>query len=395
MEPFPVSDQELTEWTSDMVRIPSYAGIPGREAAVAAYIRDVFRREGVESWIDPLEDGRANVYGLLGGTAGGKSLMLNGHTDTVPPYDMPDACLPMLAGGRLHGRGSSDMKGPLASMMGALIAIKRSGRRLRGDLMFAGVADEEDGSLGCIDLMEKGYTADGAVVCEPLGSRNIGVAQKGLEWYQIDFEGRAVHGGSQDAGVNAIWQAVRFIDEVENRLRPALDARTHPFLGRSTVNVAVIRGGTQPSTVPGECTVQLDRRFLPDKESYEQTGAELAAILERLSAADPTFRAKLSVMPASSMRGAIVHQGFETDAAHPLVRACAESIESVTGEAAKMIGCPCWTDGGLLSHYAHIPTVVWGPGLIELCHSREEYIEVSELSRCACAYADLAKRFCR
>lgn len=391
MENFPVSQQELTNWTTELVRLPSYRGIAGQEAAVAAYIKGVFDREGVECRIEPLRDGRANVLAFIRGTGGGKRLMLNGHTDTVPPYDMAHACDPLCRDGRIYGRGTSDMKGPLASMMGALIALARSGETLHGDLIFAGVADEEAGSIGTIDLIQKGVMADAAVVCEPLGVKNIGVVQKGLEWYEIVFTGRAVHGGNQEAGVNAIEKAVHFISEAEKTLCPALLRRTHPLLGHSTLNFAVIEGGTQPSTVPGTCRLQLDRRFLPSAETYAAVGAELQAILDRLALADPDFHAALCVHPGSVMQKGFAHNGFETDAADPLVSSCAAAIEAATGEKAARIGVPCWTDGGLLSHNAGIPVVVWGPGRIELCHSGGEYIEEADLMTCARGYTALAK----
>ncbi len=393
-ESFAVSEAELTGWVKELVSIPSYPGVPAQEAGVAAYIKSVFDAEEIESWLDPLENGRANVFGRLKGTGGGRTLMFNGHLDTVPPYDMEDACVPTVQNGRMRGRGTADMKGPLAAMMAAAVALKRSSARLAGDVIFAGVADEEGGSLGCIDLIKRGYRADGVIVGEPLGLNNIAVAQKGLEWYQIDFHGRTVHGGNQAAGINAIMKAAAFIDEVRDTLVPALGRRSHPVLGSPTVNIAVINGGTQPSTVAGKCRIQLDRRFLPASESWQSATGELQAILDGLAAKDAEFEAELSVMPASVMQDGFVHQGFETDKNDPLVRGCAESVLRATGKDASLMGCPCWTDGGLLGSYANIPTVVWGPGDIELCHSKEEYIDLSELFVCARAYMEMARSYC-
>ncbi len=392
---FPVTQEEITRWTMDMVSIPSYPGIPAQERAVAEYIQRVFIEEGIPCHLQELTDDRVNVIATLKGSGGGRSLLFNGHTDTVPPYDMENACEPYIEDGRLHGRGAADMKGPLATMMAAVIAVKRSGLSLGGDVIFTGVAGEEYGSIGAIKLLEAGLSADGAIVAEPLSTPLIGIAQRGLEWYQVDFMGRAVHGGSQSAGINAIEKASRFINAVDELLKPALRATTHPIIGESTVNIAVIDGGTQPSTVPGHCVVQFDRRFLPGVEKYEGVTSQLQGLLDSLAAEDPDFRAELSVMPVSIMEHGYVHQGFETDPEDPLVRCCVQAGEIALGTPLECVAVPCWTDGGLISHYGNIPTVVWGPGHLELCHSSGEYIEPDDMMRCARAYFEAIKLFCR
>lgn len=392
---FAVSMEEITTWTMDMVRIPSYPGIAEQEMAVAKYIKNVFDKEDIPCGIQDLPNGRANVIATLKGNGGGRTLLFNGHMDTVPPYDMENACAPHLENGKLFGRGTADMKGPLATMMAAVIAAKRSGLQLSGDVVFTGVADEEEASLGTINLIESGIHADGAIVGEPLSTPCLGVAQRGLEWYKIDFIGRTVHGGSQSTGINAIEKATHFIRSVEEDLKPALCSLTHPILGESTVNIAVIHGGTQPSTVAGHCSVQLDRRFLPNIEAYELVTAQLQSILDKLADEDADFHAELSVLPVSIMEKGYVHQGFETEENDPLVQCCIQAGESALGTPLSCVGVPCWTDGGLLSHYGKIPTVVWGPGNLELCHSREEYIESDDMFRCAKAYFEAIRRFCK
>ncbi len=392
---FAVSRDEIEKWTSDMVKIPSYPGIPGQEMGVAKYIKSVFDSEGIECHIDELEDGRANVIAVIKGTGKGRSLMLNGHMDTVPPYDMENACDPWIEDGMMHGRGTADMKGELASAMAALISLKRQGKLPAGDLIFSGVADEEEGSLGCIRMIQAGYTADACVVCEGLGLGNIAVLQKGLEWYQIDFKGRTVHGGSAGEGVNAIEKASHFIDLAERELKPRLVKRTTLFDAGSTVNIAVIKGGTQPSTIAGECQILLDRRFLPETEPYESVTAELQEMLDRLAADDPEFFAELSVYPPSLMKDGFIHQGFITDENDPLVTILAEAAEKITGKRPVNMACPCWTDGGLLGHYAGMPVVVFGPEGLSLAHSKEEAVNIDELVVCAKIYQQLAEGYCK
>lgn len=391
---FAVTRNEIAKWTEDMVRIPSYPGIPDQEMGVARYIKSIFDKEGIDCRIDELENGRANVIAVLHGKGNGRSLMFNGHMDTVPPYDMDRALDPWTERDRMHGRGTADMKGELAAAMAAMISLKRQDILLDGDVLFTAVADEEEGSLGCIRLIQTGYRADGCIVCEGLGLENIAVIQKGLEWYQIDFAGDTVHGSSQKTAVNAIEKASHFIASVEKVIKPRLADRIGPYRADSTVNIAVIQGGTQPSTTPGSCRILMDRRFVPGIETYEGVTEELQTILDSLAADDTDFHAELSVYPPSFMKDGFVHQGFVTKPDDPLVTVLKASVQSVCGIEANPMACPCWTDGGLLGHYAGIPVVVYGPSGLEHAHSKEESVDLNELYACAQIYQEMAQRYC-
>lgn len=390
-----VTPDEILKWMTELVSIPSYSGLENQEAEVGKYMKSVFDGEGIECRIAPLRDGRCNVYATLRGTGGGKSLMFNGHMDTVPAYGMEKAFEPWTdAEGRIHGRGTSDMKGPLAAMMAAMIAIKRSSVRLRGDVLYCAVADEEEGSLGTIDMIEEGIRADAAIVGEPSGTDKIAITQKGLEWYQFDFKGRTVHGGAYKEGVNAIFKAVKFIDALNERLAPELEKRKLPVVGESTMNVGVICGGTQLSTIAGECYVQLDRRFMPRIETYESCCGELQAIVDELSAEDPDFKCEMKVLESSVMGKGYVHQGFIQEADDPFIQCVKRGAEKAIGARTEFVGCPCWTDAGLISYYAKMPVVVYGPGSLEFAHSKEEYITLDELEKSCRAYINIAAEFC-
>src|SRR5262249_10128156 len=148
--------------------------------------------------------------------------------------------------GRLHGRGSADMKGPLAAMAAAIAAIGRTRALARGSLTLAAVIDEEMESLGAEALVRGGVAAGGAIVGEPT-ENHLALGHRGLEWLEIDFAGRTAHGGAPHAGVSAIEAAARFIAAVRGDLAPRLAERRHPLIGPPTFNVGTIRGGDQPS----------------------------------------------------------------------------------------------------------------------------------------------------
>ena len=157
-----------------------------------------------------------------------------------------------------------DMKGALAAAMCAMVELKESGTRLKGDLIFCGVADEEEAGIGTRSLIETGPEATYSVICEPT-SLEINLGQKGLEWIEVSFRGHKVHGGAQKEGVNAIMMAGRFLHKLETEYLPKLAQRTHPVLGQATLNIGTIAGGDQPSTVADHCSIRLDRRCLPSE----------------------------------------------------------------------------------------------------------------------------------
>ncbi|HBH13668.1 MAG: Acetylornithine deacetylase [Clostridiales bacterium 38_11] len=387
-----VSEEEIVALMRELIRRPSHPGVENQETAVAEYIHEFFSKEGIKSELLPVQEGRKNVTAVIKGKGIGKNLLLTGHTDTVPPYDMPDAFELRPDGNHLIGRGSNDMKGPLACMIMAMIAIKRAGIQLDGDLMFAGVIDEEEKSLGTIDLIERGIKADGAIVGEPT-DLDICIAHRGLEWFEFDFEGKAVHGGKQKEGINAILKASNFIQLMENKIVPLLDNRKHPLTGTSTMNYGTIKGGTQPSTVAGNCKIQIDRRWIPG-EKYEDILQEYEDALVELREKDPEFKCNMTVMDVSVMKEGYVHEAMEIDRDHKLVEALLNASEEISEHRPAITYFTAWSDGGLLNHYAKISTLVCGPGDLETAHSKDEFINIKQLIPAVKIYVLTALKFC-
>jgi acetylornithine deacetylase or succinyl-diaminopimelate desuccinylase len=388
-----ISTDELVGMASDLVRCPSYDGVPNQETETARRIKALFDAEDIPCELDEVRDGRCNVYATLKGTGGGRKLMLSGHMDTVSPANQPHGLEPYLDGGRLIGRGTSDMKGALACMIGAMRAIKRSGIKLAGDIVFAGCIDEELRSYGTVDAVEKGYQADGVIVGEPT-ELQVHIAQRGLEWYEFNFIGKTVHGGRQRDGINAILMANRFLDEIVSYLTPKVFARKHPLLTEATLNVGVIHGGTGLSTVPGQCRLLIDRRFLP-YEDYVEVGMEFQRILDKLSAGDPQFKCEMKVMDESVMKEGYVHQPFETPADQPIVQCAWKAAQEVSGFEPMPIAHKAWTDAALFSRYGNTPAVIMGPGSSLVCHSEFEYVPIDQLEKACKQYALTALEFCK
>jgi acetylornithine deacetylase/succinyl-diaminopimelate desuccinylase len=273
-----------------------------------------------------------------------------------------------------------------------MLAIKKTDSLKQGKIVLTGVLDEEQNSIGTIDVVESGIVADGAIIAE-CTQLKIETCQRGLEWLKFHFVGKTVHGSRQREGINAIAKAVSFINAMEEKLIPKVFARTHPLLKEATVNYGVIHGGTQLSTVAGECDLFVDTRFLP-YQKYEDVIGEFQELLDELAAKDPQFKCEMSVAAEAALPEGYVHLPFETPRDHPLVNTLQGVIKEVTEEEAVLGVMPAWTDGGLLSPYGHIPTVILGPGGGN-AHAHDEYIPVDHLTKTALIYALAAVDFCK
>jgi acetylornithine deacetylase/succinyl-diaminopimelate desuccinylase len=386
-----MDDREILDLLADMVRAPSHPGIARQEEAAARVLDAFLRRHGVTSGLAEVREGRPNVLAAIEAKKPGRHLLLCGHLDTVPPNagSSVDFFSAAIADGRMCGRGTVDMKGALAAMAGALVEIHESGGLDSGRLTLAAVIDEEMESLGAEALIRSGFKADGAIIGEPTENR-VAIGHKGLEWLEIVFTGRAAHGSTPEAGINAIAAAAHFASLVEQELVPGFERRRDPVLGLPAINLGTIRGGQQPSMVAAECLIQLDRRWVTT-ETIEQVFGDLEELLARVRAARPGLTTRLERMPEGM--ATMIHGPLIIDPGHPLVGAARGALGDSGRPETPLTVFPAWTDGALISREAGIPTLIWGPGELKLAHSAEESVPVDEVLLAARLYAAAARRF--
>jgi acetylornithine deacetylase/succinyl-diaminopimelate desuccinylase len=384
-------DVGIIELLKKLVRIPSHPGVPRQEEAVARELGAYLRAHGIESVIAEVEDGRPNLIATLEGDKAGPHLLFCGHTDTVPPNEgsSADPFEALEENGRIHGRGTVDMKGALAAMAGATARLKRAGTLTNGKVSLAAVIDEEMQSFGAEALVREGFRADAAVVGEPTGNR-IAVGHKGLEWLEIVFEGRAAHGGTPSAGINAISAACHFVHLVEQELVPSFEQRRDPVLGLPVINIGTIHGGDQPSTVAAQCRLRLDRRWVTT-ESIEQVFEDLEALLQKVREAKPGLKTTLERMPEGM--ATMIHGPVVIDPEHGLVRASRQALVDSGRAGDPLTVFPAWTDASLLSREGGIPSIVWGPGELDVAHTPEENILKNDVLLAADLYARCALHF--
>ena len=322
--------------------------------------------------------GRPNVVGVLPGSGGGRSLMFCGHTDVVgAPAEQFE---PRIEGGRMLGRGTADMK---AGIVSALIAIERlaAGPPLRGDVLVAGVVDEEWASIGAESLVQR-HRADAAVLPEQTDLEVV-FAHGGFAWFELRSEGIESAGGEPDDGLDAIrltGPILTGLTELDARLAAGATAEW----GRPGIHASTIRGGRMYPTIPAECVLQIERCLMPG-ESLATAHAEVDGLLARARAADPRFQ--------GSYTTDIAREPVLLDRSEPVLVELTKAAAAGLGREPVVRSDYGWMDSGVLVE-AGIPCAVFGPtggGL----HTAAEWVDLESVDTCAAVFERLAREFCR
>lgn len=374
---------ELHQLLIDLVSLNSINPdlVPGAagEEQIAQFIAGWLERRGLDVRLEYPAQHRPNVIATAYGTGGGKTLLLNGHLDTVGAAGMEHPFEPVVAGGKLYGRGAYDMKGGLAACMLAVVAARE--KRLRGDVVFTAVVDEEYASLGTSMLLDR-IQADGAIVAE-FTDLHLVTANRGFVVVEIETAGVAAHGSRPDLGIDAIAKMGAVLTELEALNRELLAHPTHPKLGSGSLHASLIDGGREVSTYPEKCKLTYERRTIPG-ETAAHVQAEAQTILDRLASADPSFHA--------TVRQTLSRQPMETPPEAGILEAVRTASEAVLGYTPEESGVLYWTDAALLSE-AGVPSVLFGPKGAG-AHAREEWVDLESVNRCAEVYLETAIRFC-
>jgi len=370
--------------TSDLVRIdsrnPALSSDGPGEGACALALRQWLDAAGFRTDVFEGTPGRPSVVARIGGGAG-RSLMLNGHLDTVQTDGMTHAPFePLRRDGRLWGRGACDMKGGVAAMCVAAARAHAAGLA-QGEIIITAVADEEWGSIGTREVIQRGVRADAVVVTEPT-ELVVAPAHKGFAWFTITVHGRAAHGSQYTVGIDAIRHAGHVLAELDRLDQEILPANTHLLLGRGSVHASFIEGGLGMSTYPDKCVIRLERRTLPGV-SLPMITQQLQDALDSVAARVPQFRAELTfdnARPPSDL---------PVDAA--LVRELVAAT-AASGTPARVDGVTYWSDAALFNE-AGMPTVCYGPGSIALAHGAEEWVPEAEILRATDVLTDFIGRW--
>jgi len=390
---------ELVALTQALIRFPT-VNPPGegyRECA--EHLGERLRRRGFEvAYVraegapgDSDRHPRINVVARKESGRAGPCVHFNSHIDVVEPGE--GWTVPPFAGlvkdGRVYGRGACDMKGGLAASVIAVEALLDCGLDLPGALEISGTADEESGGYGGVAyLAERGWFSkprvDHVIIPEPLNVDRVCIGHRGVWWGEVATEGRIAHGSMPFLGDSAIRHMSAVLEMVEREVYPELAERTTampvvPQGARTpSLNINSLHGG-QPDPTDGlpaplvadSCRMVFDRRLLIE-EDLATVKADFRARLDVLAQTRPGFRYRLRDLfeVAPSM----------TEPDRPVVLATAQAVRRVLGREAALVCSPGTYDQKHVDRIGKLrDCIAYGPGILDLAHQPDEYVDVDDM----------------
>ncbi|HKG27084.1 MAG TPA: M20 family metallopeptidase [Thermomicrobiales bacterium] len=371
---------------SDLVAIPSPSG---QERDVMAFVADWCGKRGLEFQVVAKDPNRPNVVVSIGNDDG-PTIAMNGHLDTVPVSDAdawrthPFAPTVSADGSRLYGRGASDMKSSVGVMLYLMEHLKDA--PLRGRLQTHVVSDEEtSGTYGTLHVLDEiaagNLPRPDYVFIGEKSDLKVRNAERGIFNFEITFHGRAAHTAAARAtGINAIAKAAKGVLALERDLD-----KFHPSVGKPVISVNTIHAGIAHNVVPGECTIQVDRRLIPG-ETRETVMNEVRAALDAITADDRDFRYTITEDPENNYIPANI-----TPEDSPLVQVFQTSVRAVTGREPEYFVAWAGATDGRFYRQAGIDTVGYGPGG-ENAHGANEAVFIDDLVTEAKVYVETIGR---
>ncbi len=385
-ETLTINEKELIAFAQNLVRIPS---LSYEEKDVALAIKaEMEKLEYDEVIVDKWH----NVVGIIKGSGGGKSLMLNGHIDHAAVGDMEDPFSARIMDGRvfgtegqvLYGRAAVDMKGAIASMVYAGAAVKRGDSSLRGDVIVACNTTEEVSTAEGINyiLEEDGIKADMAI-CGEATNLNVYIGHRGMLEVEITVKGRTSHASNPSNGINAIFKAAELITRFE-------DWYSHypedALLGKSTITFTdiVASPGRGAPIVPDRCVFYIDLRFQPG-ERVEDLTAEVQKVVDRAKKEIPDFDAKVKITK--------IFPGLFTPEDSDITKAVLKARKNVMGDEGQVSTWIFGTDGAYIAQ-KDISCIGFGPGDEQFAHTPQDHISLEHLITAAKVYVQTALIVC-
>ena len=399
-----VDKQAVVDLAGELIKIPSFKL---EETPVATFLAGFFGDRGYEVDLQEVEPGRFQTIATLKGTGGGRSLMLNGHTDinSLTRRWRRDPWIPVVEGDRLYGHGVQNMKGGLASIIMAAEAVRTSGFLLKGDLVVACVVGETQGGEGTNFLMASGLRTDMAVVAEPFGAGNLVTVHSGIVHMAIHTYGVTGHIRQLEGTVNAVVKMTRIINSVQGVEFTYQSREDLPDLPK--LNVGSVIGGlgqdyvlVEPPYIPDICTIIVDVHFLPG-QTVDGIVADVRRALDPLTVEDPELSYEIEIPPPDFFKGrrSLVMDPLDVPPDAEIVQAVARSYQDLTGRRPKAIGavlpysytandtCHLWKAG--------IPCLLYGPAVVRGGDGEDDScVMISEMVECTKVLALTALDVC-
>lgn len=389
--------ESIVEFFRDLLKIPS---VTGDEKKVQKFIEKHLKKMRLEVKVwepnkSKMKDhpeyvdtgtgygGRPNVVGIYRGK-GGRSLLLNGHTDVVTPEPLKkwehDPWGAEIDQGKIFGRGACDMKGGVAGMIKALEILLQLNLAPAGDIILEAVVDEEASGNGTLASMLEGYTADAAVFTEPTCCA-VMPAHRGGQFWRIYVDGAGAHAGVKFNGVSAAEKGILIYHALE-KLEARRDKRGKkaPLYKMYPLTTPLCVGkfisGEFTSAVPQECLMEGTIEFLPG-ETLEKVKEEFEQAVESVRREDSW----LQKHPPRIEWFGISIRPSQIPQEHPLVKSFETAYYDMVGQRASVAGFPAGCDMRIRILHGKTPSLLFGPGDLRFAHRVDEYLEIEELIR--------------
>jgi acetylornithine deacetylase/succinyl-diaminopimelate desuccinylase family protein len=420
---------EIVQLCSDLIKRPSvnpnYPNIDlgrfkGGESRCNEIMAERYQSIGCQLDFFEAAPSRHNLVGVLRGGGGGRSLIFNGHIDTVP-FTEPDKWFAKdpfsgaVENGRIYGRGACDMKSGIAAQFMAAKALVDCKIQLKGDLILESVLGEEwmEHEIGTTAVISRGYRADAAVISEPSAppvSLAIVPATSGMIWMSLTCRGKPAHfsvwdeltragGKGAEVGVHAVEKAIFILNALKKLDEDWCLAKKHPLFrpGHFTIYPGAINGGPVGIPVPfqfaGYCTIEYVIWHSPD-EDPDDVKREVTDYIMQISTLDSWLKQNPPEVkwnfnwPATSI-----------DPGHPIVECLLGAHQQVTQVKPQVrnhsqIQGFCAVDDATWLNQAGIPSVTYGPGSLHQAHSENEYVSIDEVITATKTYAIAAMDWC-
>jgi succinyl-diaminopimelate desuccinylase len=380
-----VPNDRAIQLLTDLIALPSvnpvYDPASPAEGAVSDYVEKWATGLGLEVHRQQVFPGRDNVRVLLAGPEGSPHLLLEAHMDTVGVTEMTDPFTPVVANGRVTGRGACDTKGSLAAMMAAVESLVPDRDRLACTVELLAAVDEETSGKGARAHVAAGHRADGAIVGEPTDLQIVN-RHNGVLRGNIEVTGKAAHTSVANEGINAIDAMAEVIVALRGVNLSLADADGGPAANGS-LTVSLIEGGSGINIVPETCVIQYDRRVTPGQAS--------TAALAEIDAALDTVRAVRPEVRIVRHEPWLVGDALFTSG-NPAILQAATAASAALGLPEEPVFVPYGSDASKFASVG-IPTIVFGPGSIAHAHSATEFVPVSDVAQATDFYREVALRF--
>jgi len=404
--------EDLITFLQKMVQTSS---LPNYEHDVQNLVAQKLRSLGMEveivpSKFDDLKDhlafgdvgfsptDRVNVIGRWPGTRSGegKSIILNGHVDVVPPGDLSlwadSPWSGIVRDGKLYGRGSCDMKAGLCAGIFAVDVLQRLGYQPAKDILIESVIGEESGGIGTLTTIVKGYTADAVILLEPT-RLELSPVQSGALTFRLTVPGRSIHAAMKAYGVSAIDKFAVLLNAINKLDVERHQNFKHPLYedpnNVAPISIGTVRGGEWHSTVPEEVVAEGRMGVFPG-ESNESARRALEDVIQLTAASDPWLRQN---PPRVEWFEGQFESG-ETALDHPLIQNLIDAHQQVMGESPTLRAVPYGSDMRLFTNHARIAATHYGPGDVGMAHAANEFVPLDEVVTVTKVIANMITQWC-